>query len=140
MLHKRLSERGISFMEAFKLGEMEARFADLIWERAPIRSGELTKLCEEQFEWKRTTTYTMLKRLCERGIFVNENGMVRVQMTKEEIQAGQGSTFIEENFNGSLPLFLAAFSRKNKLSKNDVEKLQELIDSYRDSDGEEESE
>ena len=124
-------------MEAFKLGEMEAKFAELIWEHAPIRSGALTKLCEERFGWKRTTTYTMLKRLCERGIFVNENGMVRVQMSKEEFQAGQGSAFIEENFNGSLPLFLTAFSRKNKLSKSDVEKLQQLIDSYRDSDGEE---
>lgn len=121
-------------MEAYKLGEMEARFADLIWEHAPIRSGELTKLCEEQFDWKRTTTYTMLKRLCERGIFSNENGTVCVRMTKEEFQAGQGSAFIEEHFNGSLPLFLAAFSRKNKLSKTDVEKLQQLIDSYREED------
>ena len=124
-------------MEAFKLGEMEAKFAELIWEHAPIRSGALTKLCEERFGWKRTTTYTMLKRLCERGIFVNENGMVRVQMSKEEFQAGQGSAFIEEHFDGFMPLFLTAFSRKNKLSKSDVEKLQQLIDSYRDSDGEE---
>ena len=116
---------------------MEAKFADLIWEHAPIRSGELTKLCEEQFGWRRTTTYTMLKRLCERGIFVNENGTVRVRMTKEEFQAGQGSAFIEEHFNGSLPLFLAAFARKHKLSKKDVIELQLLIDSYRDSDGEE---
>ena len=127
-------------MKEYKLATSEKRFADLIWEHAPIRSGELTKLCEEQFEWKRTTTYTMLKRLCERGMFVNENGTVRVQMTKEEFQAGQGTAFIEEHFNGSLPLFLTAFSRKNKLSKNDVEKLQQLIDSYRDSDGEEERE
>ena len=124
-------------MEAFKLGEMEAKFAELIWESAPIRSGELAKLCEEQFGWKRTTTYTMLKRLCERGIFVNENGTVGVQMTKEEFQAGQGSAFIEEHFGGSLPLFLAAFARKHRLSKNDVIQLQLLIDSYRDSDGEE---
>ena len=124
-------------MEAFKLGEMEAKFAELIWEHAPIRSGALTKLCEERFGWKRTTTYTMLKRLCERGIFINENGIVRVHMIKEEFQAGQGSAFIEEHFDGSLPLFLTAFSRKNKLSKGDVEKLQQLIDSYRDSDGEE---
>ncbi len=123
-------------MEAFKLGEMEAKFADLIWECAPLRSGELTKLCGEQFGWKRTTTYTMLKRLCERGIFANENGTVCVLMSKEEFQAGQGSAFIEEHFNGSLPLFLTAFSRKNKLSKNDVEKLQQLIDSYRDTDQE----
>lgn len=121
-------------MEAYKLGEMEARFADLIWAHAPIRSGELAKLCEEQFDWKRTTAYTMLKRLCERGIFSNDNGTVCVRMTKEEFQAGQGSAFIEEHFNGSLPLFLTAFSRKNKLSKADVEKLQQLIDSYREED------
>ena len=121
-------------MEPYKLGEMEARFADLIWEHAPIRSGELTKLCEEKFNWKRTTTYTMLKRLCERGMFENERGMVQVRMTKEEFQAGQGSSFIEDYFDGSLPLFLTAFSRKNRLSREDVEKLQQLIDSYREED------
>ena len=121
-------------MEPYKLGEMEARFADLIWEHAPIRSGELTKLCEEKFNWKRTTTYTMLKRLCERGMFENERGMVQVRMTKEEFQAGQGSSFIEDYFDGSLPLFLTAFSRKNRLSREGVEKLQQLIDSYREED------
>ncbi len=121
-------------MEAYKLGEMEARFAELIWQNAPIRSGELTKLCERQFDWKRTTTYTMLKRLCERGMFANEGGVVQVRMTKEEFLAGQGSSFIEEHFDGSLPLFLAAFSRKNRLSREDVDKLQQLIDSYREED------
>ena len=121
-------------MEIYKLGEMEARFADLIWEHAPIRSGELTKLCEQKFDWKRTTTYTMLKRLCERGMFVNKSGTVDVKMTKDEFLTGQGSSFIEEHFEGSLPLFLTAFSRKNKLSSEDVEKLRQLIDSYREED------
>ena len=121
-------------MEIYKLGEMEARFADLIWEHAPIRSGELTKLCEQKFDWKPTTTYTMLKRLCERGMFVNKSGTVDVKMTKDEFLTGQGSSFIEEHFEGSLPLFLAAFSRKNKLSSEDVEKLQQMIDSYREED------
>ncbi len=121
-------------MEIYKLGEMEASFADLIWEHAPIRSGELTKLCEQKFDWKRTTTYTMLKRLCERGMFVNKSGTVDVKMTKDEFLTGQGSSFIEEHFEGSLPLFLAAFSRKNKLSSEDVEKLQQMIDSYREED------
>ena len=121
-------------MEIYKLGGMEARFADLIWEHAPIRSGELTKLCEQKFDWKRTTTYTMLKRLCERGMFVNKSGTVDVKMTKDEFLTGQGSSFIEEHFEGSLPLFLAAFSRKNKLSSEDVEKLQQMIDSYREED------
>ncbi len=123
-------------METFKLGEMESRFAELIWEYAPIRTGELTKMCEKQFDWKRTTTYTMLKRLCERGIFSNQKGTVYIEMTKEEFRAGQGSAFIQENFDGSLPLFLTAFSRKNKLDKEDIQKLQQLIDSYREEDAE----
>ena len=71
-------------MEPYKLGEMEQKFADLIWEKEPVSSGELTRLCEKAFRWKRTTTYTMLKRLCLRGIFSNEQGVVRAQMTKEE--------------------------------------------------------
>ena len=121
-------------MAEIQLGVIEARFADLIWEHAPIRSGELTKLCEQKFDWKRTTTYTMLKRLCERGMFVNKSGTVDVKMTKDELLTGQGSSFIEEHFEGSLPLFLAAFSRKNKLSSEDVEKLQQMIDSYREED------
>jgi len=123
-------------METFKLGEMEARFADLIWEQAPIRTGGLVKLCEKQFNWKRTTTYTMLKRLCDRGIFSNQKGTVYVEMTKEEFQAGQGSVFIQEHFDGSLPLFLTAFSRRNKLSKQDIDQLQQLIDSCREEENE----
>lgn len=121
-------------METFKLGEMESRFADLIWERAPIRTSELVKLCENQFNWKRTTTYTMLKRLCQRGLFSNKKGTVSIEMTKEEFQAGQGSAFIQEHFDGSLPLFLTAFSRKNNLNKEDIDKLQQMIDSYREED------
>lgn len=121
-------------METFKLGEMESRFANLIWETAPIRTGELAKMCEKQFEWKRTTTYTMLKRLCQRGIFSNQKGTVYIEMTKEEFQAGQGSVFIQEHFDGSLPLFLTAFSRKNRLNKEDIKKLHQLIDSYREEE------
>ena len=121
-------------MAEYKLGEAEMQFAEFIWENEPITSGELVKLCEEKFNWKRTTTYTMLKRLCERGMFENERGMVQVRMTKEEFPAGQGSSFSEDYFDGSLPLFLTAFSRKNRLSREDVEKLQQLIDSYREED------
>ena len=96
-------------MQPYKLGEMEQKFADLIWENAPIASGELARLCEAAFGWKRTTAYTMLKRLCERGIFANESGTVRACLTREEFQAAQGEQFLEENFGGSLPVFLAAF-------------------------------
>lgn len=117
-------------MEPFKLGEMEERFAELIWENAPIGSGELTKLCEKAFGWKRTTTYTMLKRLCQRNIFENVHGTVQILMTKEEFDSAKGTQFVEENFNGSLPMFIAAFSRKNKLSSCEIEELKKLIESY----------
>ena len=117
-------------MEQYKLGEMEQKFADLIWENSPISSGELTKLCEKAFSWKRTTTYTMLKRLCDRKLFANNNGTVTPLMTREEFQAAQGEQFINETFNGSLPRFLAAFSRRKKLSDKEILELKKLIDSY----------
>ncbi|MDE5679582.1 MAG: BlaI/MecI/CopY family transcriptional regulator [Lachnospiraceae bacterium] len=117
-------------MEQYKLGEMESRFAELIWENAPIASGELAKLCEKAFDWKRTTAYTMLKRLCERGLFANESGMVTVRMAKEEFEAAQGEQFIKETFGGSLPRFLAAFSRRNKLGEKEIAELKKLIEEY----------
>lgn len=117
-------------MNQYKLGEMEQKFADLIWEQAPIPSGELTRLCETAFGWKRTTTYTMLKRLCLRNLFANENGTVVAQMSKEEFQAAQGEQFLEEHFEGSLPRFLAAFSKRKKLSDTEVEELRRMIEEY----------
>jgi len=121
-------------MEPYKLGEMEQKFADLIWARAPIASGELTRLCEAAFGWKRTTTYTMLKRLCLRGLFENKGGTVVVRMAKEEFQAAQGEQFLEENFDGSLPRFLAAFSRRRKLGAREVEELKRLIEEYEEEE------
>ena len=117
-------------MEQYKLGEMEEKFAELIWEHAPIGSGELTKICETAFGWKRTTTYTMLKRLCQRNIFENNHGTVKILISKEEFEAAKGEVFLEENFDGSLPKFLAAFSRRNKLSRNEIVELKKLIVSY----------
>lgn len=117
-------------MEQYKLGEMEQKFADLIWENAPIGSGDLTRLCEKAFAWKRTTTYTMLKRLCDRKIFENDNGTVTALMTKEEFRAAQGEQFINETFDGSLPRFLAAFSRRKKLSDKEILELKRMIDTY----------
>ncbi len=117
-------------MEQFKLGEMEQKFADLIWEKAPIGSGELAKLCESAFAWKRTTTYTMLKRLCDRKLFVNKDGLVTVLMTREEFRAARGEQFINEAFDGSLPQFLAAFSRRKRLSSGEITELKKLIDTY----------
>lgn len=117
-------------MHPYKLGEMEQKFADLIWEKEPVASGELVKLCEKAFDWKRTTTYTMLKRLCDRALFVNDSGTVRARMTKEEFQAAQGEQFLKDNFEGSLPIFLAAFSRRRKLSGKEVAELKKMIEEY----------
>ena len=117
-------------MEPYKLGEMEERFAELIWEHAPVRSGELTRLCEAAFSWKRTTTYTMLKRLCDRGLFANENGTVTVRMSREDFQSARGEQFIRENFEDSRPLFVAAFAKKRRLREEEIRMLKSLIDAY----------
>ena len=117
-------------MEQYRLGEMEQKFADLIWAHAPVRSGELAVMCAQEFGWKRTTTYTMLKRLCERRLFVNEKGIVSICMTKEEFQGAQGEQFVNETFHGSLPRFLAAFTKRKKLSDNDIRDLKQLINDY----------
>ena len=119
-------------MEERKLGPVELRFAELIWNNAPIPSGELVKLCAKELEWKKSTTYTMLKRLCERGIFQNENGVVTALMSKEEFGAAQSEKIIEDNFDGSLPAFIAAFASRRKLSKKDVEEIQKMIDKMKE--------
>lgn len=119
-------------MEKYKLGEMEQKFADLIWENEPVSSRALTELCEKAFSWKRTTTYTMLKRLCEREIFQNESGTVTSLMSKSEFGAAQGEQFLTETFDGSLPRFLAAFTRRKKLSEKEIKEIQKLIDDHRE--------
>lgn len=120
-------------MEQYKLGEMEQRFAELIWENEPIGSGALAKLCEGAFGWKRTTAYTMLKRLCERRIFANKDGTVVALMTREEFLAAQGERFLNDTFGGSLPRFLAAFSRKKRLSEGEIAELKKLIEEYEET-------
>ncbi|WP_048600781.1 BlaI/MecI/CopY family transcriptional regulator [Rubeoparvulum massiliense] len=119
-------------MEKYKLGEMEQRFADLIWEHAPIKTHDLITLCVQEFSWKRTTTYTMLKRLCDREIFRNDNGTVIVLMGKEDFLAEKGEAFLVESFEGSLPRFLTAFTRRKKLSEQEIEEIQKLIDKHKE--------
>lgn len=116
-------------MDDKKLGAVEARFADLIWQHAPIRSGELVKLCERELTWKKPTTYTVLRRLCQRGIFQNEDGIVTALISREEFYAMQSERFVEETFRGSLPSFLAAFTRRRSLSAAEIEEIRRLIDS-----------
>jgi len=118
-------------MHDSKLGVVENRFADLIWNNEPISSGELVKLCERELSWKKSTTYTILRRLCERGIFQNVNGTVTSLISKDELNAAQIEKFVEETFDGSLPKFLAAFSTRKKLSDEEIEALQKFIDEMR---------
>lgn len=118
-------------MNKYKLAQTEARFADLIWQHEPIGSGELVKLCEKELAWKKSTTYTVLKKLCERGIFQNENAVVSSLIKKDEFYAGQSRRFVEETFGGSLPKFLTAFTLRTKLSEKEIDELQKLIDKNR---------
>lgn len=118
-------------MSELKLGVIETRFAELIWKNEPISSGELVKLCQNELNWKKSTTYTVLKKLCDRGIFQNEQGCVTSLITVDEFYALQSERFVEETFEGSLPRFLAAFSRRKKLNADEIEELQRLIDESR---------
>ena len=118
-------------MDEIKMGTVQTQFADLVWKHEPIGSGELVKLCAAEFKWKKSTTYTMLRRLCERGIFQNQGGVVSALLSKAEFQAVQSERFVEEHFGGSLPQFLAAFTAREKLSDAEIEELQRLIDQHR---------
>lgn len=118
-------------MADMRLGVVETRFADLIWENEPISSGELVKLCEQALNWKKSTTYTVLRRLCERGIFSNDKGTVTSLISKDELNAMQSEKFVEDTFDGSLPRFLAAFSTRKKLSDSEISELQKFIDKMR---------
>ncbi|MFG6368046.1 MAG: BlaI/MecI/CopY family transcriptional regulator [Lachnospiraceae bacterium] len=118
-------------MEENKLGVMERRFADIIWAAAPISTGDLVRKCEEAFGWKRTTTYTMLKRLCQRGIFQNDNGTVIVLLPKEDFHKRQSEQFVTDTFGGSLPAFIAAFTKGKTLSDKEADEIQCLIDKSR---------
>lgn len=115
-------------MKNYKLGDMELEFANLIWENEPISSGGLVQLCEQKFSWKKSTTYTMLKRLCDKGIFQNNSGNVVSVLSKQEWFTKQSEGFVEETFNGSLPQFLVAFTRRKKLSKQEIAEIQKIID------------
>lgn len=111
-----------------RLAFVESCFADIIWENEPVASGELVKLCEEKLNWKKSTTYTVLRKLCERGIFQNQNGIVTSILSKQEVQALQSEQFVVETFGGSLPAFIAAFTSKNKLSQEEIAEISKMID------------
>lgn len=115
-------------MEDYILGNIESKFADIIWEHAPLTTGELIRLCEEALGWKRTTTYTVLKKLSNRGIFENQDGTVIVRISKKEFYARQSEYYVDHSFQGSLPGFLTAFTSRRKLSEAELYALQKIIE------------
>ncbi|MBE6757513.1 MAG: BlaI/MecI/CopY family transcriptional regulator [Ruminococcaceae bacterium] len=117
-------------MREVKLGVVEGRFADIVWTNAPLTTRELVALCEQELCWKRTTTYTVLKKLCERGLFATENGTVTVCLSKEEFYARQSERFVEETFAGSLPAFIAAFTARKPLTAAEREEIIRMIDRF----------
>ncbi len=118
-------------MEDYTLGTIESRFADIIWEHAPLSTSELISLCEDALGWKRTTTYTVLKKLSDRGLFENQGGTVIVKLSKEEFYARQSECYVDQSFQGSLPGFLAAFTSRRKLNQKEIQELQRIIDANR---------
>ncbi len=118
-------------MEDWKLGVVEGRFADLIWAHEPIASGALVKLCEQELGWKKSTTYTVLKKLCDRGLFKNGNGTVTSCLSKEAFLAAQSERFVSETFGGSLPAFVAAFSSRQTLTTAEIDELERMINAMR---------
>ena len=118
-------------MGNMKLGAVEGRFADLIWANEPLSSSQLVQLAQQELNWKKSTTYTVLKRLCDRGLFQNQGGTVSSLLSRTEFYARQSEQFVEEAFQGSLPAFLAAFATRKKLSDEEIRQLQTLIDESR---------
>lgn len=123
------NEKGTERMAEMKLGAVEAQFADIIWEFEPLASGELVKLCDVKLGWKKSTTYTVLKKLCEKGIFQNVDGIVSSVIQKQEFYAMQSKEFVEETFGGSLPAFIAAFTSNKQLSKDEIKEIRKMMDS-----------
>lgn len=117
-------------MADLTLGAIESRFADIIWSNEPISSTELSKRSEELLGWKKSTSFTVLKRLCEKGIFQNQKGRVTSLISRDDFYAAQSEKFVDETFDGSLPAFLTAFTARKGLTQNDVDTLRRMIDEY----------
>ena len=120
-------------MQKIELGEVQERFAYIIWELEPIKSMELMKICKERLEWNKSTTFTVLRKLCEKGLFKNENGMVFAVMSKEEFAGVKSRQFVQEHFKGSLPAFLAAFVSDKAVSEKEADEIRHIIEEYKNS-------
>ena len=118
-------------MADLSLGVVEERFAELIWQNAPIGSRELAELCARELSWKRPTTYTVLRKLCDKGLFRNDGGVVTPRISREAFYAMRGEQFVEQTYGGSLPAFIAAFTARNSLSAEEADEIQKMIDAAR---------
>lgn len=119
-------------MSEVQLGLAESRFADIIWNSEPVTSSELVKVCEKQLKWKKSTTFTVLRRLCEKGIFINTNGTVTSLISRDEFYSIQSENFVNDTFDGSLPAFLTAFTSRKKLTPEEVEHLRKIVEEYKE--------
>lgn len=117
-------------MDELKLGVVESHFADIVWQNEPLPSGELVKLCEKELSWKKPTTYTVLRKLCERGIFQNRDGVVTSLISRQAFYGIQSEKFVDETFDGSLPAFIAAFTQRKSLSPEDIAEIRRMIDAH----------
>lgn len=118
-------------MKEIELGDVQAVFADIIWNNEPIGSGELVKICEKELNWKKPTTYTVLRKLCEKGLFKNEDGVVTSVISREEFNASKSEKFVDDTYEGSLPAFIAAFMSHKKISKSEIDEIQKMINEYK---------
>ena len=118
-------------MKSIELAAVQERFADIVWENEPIASGDLVQICEKKLNWKKPTTYTVLRKLCEKGLLQNMDGIVSSLISKEEFYSAKSEQIIEDSYKGSLPAFIAAFTSHKKLTKKDVDEIQQLIDAFK---------
>jgi len=122
-------------MTDYELGEVQTRFANIIWDNSPVSSGRLVQICSDELGWKKSTTYTVLKKLCEKGLFENRDGIVTALVSREEYYSFKSEQFVESTFGGSLPSFIAAFTSKQKLSQKDISAIKEMISRYEKENG-----
>ena len=116
----------------FELGAVQERFADIVWAHEPVGSGELVKICERELNWKKPTTYTVLRKLCEKGLLQNENGTVTARISREEFYSAKSEQIVKDSYKGSLPAFVAAFISRKELSAREADEIQRMIDAFRE--------
>ncbi|MBQ7639188.1 MAG: BlaI/MecI/CopY family transcriptional regulator [Clostridia bacterium] len=129
-----VNPKGVLSVNELRLGTVEMKFAEAVWNSAPLPSGELVKLCKAELGWSKSTTYTVLRRLCERGLFKNDNGVVETLIDKNEYFAKKSATVVENDFGGSLPAFISAFTSGKKLTEKEIDEIQDMIDAFRRGD------